>query len=239
MAENDLSPYEQARLENIQKNQALLASLGLARASAAQAAESVAVSGRPAKKARKEPRLPSLSTRRSSRLAGKDASDDSVVGNMHLFVQKRLNADPFFLQQAGHAENIDGDGQTSLGVSVPPMYSDMPLEALELDPHEFQVFVILRRWRLRRKNELQIEPYKVAQTRSLCEVIRRRRNNPKWATVDPSSELLQVWGLGPAKVKLMPPGFGHEMLDVVSSPECTALLEKSRTLGDGEVPAVL
>eukprot|EP00035_Acanthoeca_spectabilis_P037245 m.44272 g.44272 ORF g.44272 m.44272 type:complete len:220 (+) comp8513_c0_seq1:650-1309(+) len=219
MAENDLSPYEQARLENIQKNQALLASLGLARASAAQAAESVAVSGRPAKKARKEPRLPSLSTRRSSRLAGKDASDDSV--------------------QAGHAENIDGDGQTSLGVSVPPMYSDMPLEALELDPHEFQVFVILRRWRLRRKNELQIEPYKVAQTRSLCEVIRRRRNNPKWATVDPSSELLQVWGLGPAKVKLMPPGFGHEMLAVVSSPECTTLLEKSRKLGDGEVPAVL
>ena len=39
----------------------------------------------------------------------------------------------------------------------------------------------LRAWRLAEKNRLQIEPYKVCQNRTLCELIRRRRNDPGFA----------------------------------------------------------
>ena len=38
------------------------------------------------------------------------------------------------------------------------MYSDMPLEPTELDPFEFEVYCMLRAWRVKRKTELDIEP---------------------------------------------------------------------------------
>lgn len=40
----------------------------------------------------------------------------------------------------------------------------------------------MRKWRLLRSRELDIEPYKVFQNRTLCELIRHRRNDPLWAT---------------------------------------------------------
>jgi hypothetical protein len=54
-------------------------------------------------------------------------------------------------------------------------------ESHELDDHEFQAFVALRKWRLLRARELQIETYKIFQNRTLCEMIRRRRNETSWA----------------------------------------------------------
>lgn len=40
----------------------------------------------------------------------------------------------------------------------------------------------LRRWRLLRSRELNIEPYKIFQNRTFCDMVRRRRNNPGWAS---------------------------------------------------------
>lgn len=42
----------------------------------------------------------------------------------------------------------------------------------------------MRKWRLLRARELQIETYKIFQNRTLSEMIRRRRNDPKWARAD-------------------------------------------------------
>jgi predicted flap endonuclease-1-like 5' DNA nuclease len=50
-----------------------------------------------------------------------------------------------------------------------------------LDDFEFQCFIKLREWRLQTYTELQIEPYKVFQNRTLCELLRRRRDDPSWA----------------------------------------------------------
>ena len=63
-------------------------------------------------------------------------------------------------------------------------------------------------------------------------------NDPEWAaggaSDTSSTALLEVWGLGPSKVRLLPePGYGHEML--VELDGCAPLLEASRAFGDGEV----
>jgi hypothetical protein len=54
-------------------------------------------------------------------------------------------------------------------------------DSKELDDFEFQAFCSLRKWRLERCRELGVEPYKIFQNRTFCEMVRRRRNNPMWA----------------------------------------------------------
>jgi hypothetical protein len=59
--------------------------------------------------------------------------------------------------------------------------------------------------RLRRKRELDTEAYKICQNRTICELVRRRRNDPAFGADDPASpafsgQLLEVWGIGAAKV---------------------------------------
>jgi hypothetical protein len=109
----------------------------------------------------------------------------------------------------------------------------MPDEPERLDDDEFQVYVSLRAWRLRRKNELEIEPYKICQNRTLCELIRRRRNNAVFArgkeVSEIESDLLSVWGIGPSKAA--EEGFGWEMLDVLNSSENENHLILSRKNG--------
>ena len=56
-----------------------------------------------------------------------------------------------------------------------------PQEPSSLDDFEFQVYAELKKWRLIRKNELEIEAYKICQNRTMCEMIRRRRNNSNYA----------------------------------------------------------
>lgn len=50
-----------------------------------------------------------------------------------------------------------------------------------MDDFEFQAFLELRKWRLQRHRELGVEPYKIFQNRTFCEMVRRRRNDPHWA----------------------------------------------------------
>ena len=57
-----------------------------------------------------------------------------------------------------------------------------------LDDFEFQVYAELKQWRLLRKNELNIEAYKICQNRTMCEMIRRRRNNSNYAVQHESCE---------------------------------------------------
>jgi hypothetical protein len=126
-------------------------------------------------------------------------------------------------------------------------------ESEELDDNEFQGFVLLRRWRLLRARELGIETYKIFQNRSLCEMIRRRRNDATWARAPHSREtaadavkseeapqatgttadqtifdaLTDCWGVGPSKAK--EGGFAWEALEVLNGSEIEGHLAASRS----------
>jgi hypothetical protein len=63
-------------------------------------------------------------------------------------------------------------------------YDKLPYESDELDDYEFQIFIYLRKWRLNRSKELNIESYKIFQNRTICECIRRKRNDINWGNID-------------------------------------------------------
>ena len=128
---------------------------------------------------------------------------------------------------------MDVESDDSLEVESGPVldYDMWPHESAELDTKEFLVYVKLRAWRLAKKNELECEPYKICQNRTLCELIRRRRNDPKWAAPDSptlETELVECWGVGPAKAADTPKGFGRMLVRVLAEEECESLLHKSR-----------
>eukprot|EP01031_Cornospumella_fuschlensis_P025705 gene25705-31041_t len=114
-------------------------------------------------------------------------------------------------------------------------YSDMPVESDQLDDEEFQVYAELRKWRLLTCRSLETEPYKICQNRTLAELIRRRRNDAQWASLSKGDEhviqdLLECWGLGPAKV--VKGGYGYQLAEVLERDELKELLAQSRLRGE-------
>ena len=92
-----------------------------------------------------------------------------------------------------------------------------------MDDYEFQVYLDLKKWRLQRCRELDIEPYKVFQNRTLCEAVRRIRNHPAWGTT--AAELTECWGVGPRKVE--EGGYAWELAERLHNKANEELLEKS------------
>ena len=214
---NDLSPYELARLERIRRNEDRLRGLGLISGKPENKTSAVD-RGKKVQRVRVRGMRPSVATRSSKRLRvlkdGKQSSHKDVA-----------------------EEDAPGEEHSTAPVPEGEVnYVLTPQTAEQLDDHEFQVYAALRAWRLRRKNELEVEPYKIFQNRTLCELIRRRRNDGAFAsrrggegdaelgTVE--QDLLSVWGIGPSKAAQG--GFGWEMLDVLDSDENSTLLELSR-----------
>jgi hypothetical protein len=98
---------------------------------------------------------------------------------------------------------------------------------------------MVRKWRLLRKRELDIEPFKIFQNKTLCEVIRKRRNDKNWgASTDldaVSKDFLTCWGIGKRKVlgcDNSNEGFAHELQKVMQNPEIAAKLEESAKLAN-------
>lgn len=216
--EHVLSPYEHLRLDRIRSNAARLAELGLDCSIAA-------LTGRKkpkneAQRTRKRPRLPKekrAPTRCSKRLRKLEA--DSSVSS-------REEIGP------SHAEPQDAEED---GNKMD--YARWPQEPEQLDDDEFEVFVSVRKWRLQRKNELEVEAYKICQNRTICELIRRVRNGPSWGASrgpdgkargddDAAKDLIECWGLGPWKVAA--DGYGPGMMAVLEEEENQRLLEVSR-----------
>ena len=197
---SDLSPYELQRLENIKRNNAALAALGLTGPICAQSGGPP-----PKKKAKKkkkpkpqERRSPERPTRTSARLRGASApkyDGEKVIG----------------LDDGDAVGTDEEDEEPAID------YEQMPVEPQHLDDAEFEVYVALRAWRLARCRELQTEAYKICQNRTLCELVRRRRNDAAFgagapkplatgfglepATDEYREEVLEVWGIGPSKVE--------------------------------------
>ncbi|KAL7530399.1 hypothetical protein ACHAXR_003474 [Thalassiosira sp. AJA248-18] len=230
---NDLSPYELARLVRIKRNEERLRSLGLI-------GNSVLKPVKPIKKAKNAPRkrrnqTPASGIRSSKRL-------------------KNLKEGKKIVEDAKDSESSGGEEDVAISTPEEKVnYSAMPKEPDQLDDSEFQVYVALRAWRLQRKNELEVEPYKICQNKTLCELIRRRRNDARFASRQNSicegddsknikginnmeaaveRDLLSVWGIGPSKAAK--DGFGWEMLDVLDSEESIKLLQLSRKKSTAE-----
>lgn len=228
----DLSAYELARLANIRRNQAELARLGLepkrqrdARRSK-QASKQAEVS-RAASRAAKD----AINKRKRENTAKRAAA--AAEARLAPRRSKRLRrqmADGGQLEHSAgeEAESEEEDDEDWQGLD----YDVWPHESAELDTKEFLIYVKLRAWRLAKKNELECEPYKICQNRTLCELIRRRRNDSEWAVIGSPTlevELVECWGVGPAKASDTPKGFARMLVRVMEEDdEITTLLEKSR-----------
>ena len=125
-------------------------------------------------------------------------------------------------------------------------YELMPQEPYQLDEYEKEVHASFKIWRFQRKNELDVESQNrrlACQDRTICELIRRRRNDFRFALQGHVGhkaavvQLLSVWGIGPAKAAA--DGVGWEMLDVLDSENNLGLLELSRGHHHRSDPVVL
>ena len=224
--ESDLSEYELARLARIERNRQKLIELGLDGSHFLPAPEPkarAAPTKKPPRAAERAP--PREGTRASKRLKG-------------------LTAPAAAAADRDEEEEEDAAAEDEAGLSI-DYAGRMPQEPDELDDDEFEVYTTLRTWRLLRHRALEIEPYKICQNRTLCELVRRRRNDRAWAAgaaaaagagagaedaATPSAaalgELCACWGIGPSKAA--PGGFGAEMLGVLARAENAARLERSR-----------
>ncbi len=217
-ADNDLSEYEQLRLANIRRNNEFLSSLGLSD-NKPQSVSSESSKAVVTKSKKRQKEVVVEGTRKSSRLNNINIDDNSNA----TFTAVKVN---------DHNDEIENS-------DFKIDYGDIPMESNELDDCEFEIFTILKKWRLLKCRLLDIEPYKIFQNRTLVEVIRRRRNNCDWAKVSDDDinkrkvDLLETWGIGNSKVQ--DDGFGIELIEFIDSEdEINKLFVKSRVLKNSQ-----
>lgn len=214
MSGDDLSDYERLRLENIRRNAEFLAGLGL---------QDVL----PVKAAVVKEKVQSVGKRKREDFEARKALEQPV----------RRSRRVQLLQEGLKLSQVDDEEEIEIK-SEPDQrsYEDMPFDSNELDDFEFQVFVALKAWRLKTSRELDIEPYKICQNRTLAELVRRRRNDSSWAIAtksetDRECDLLECWGIGPSKAKQ--DGFGDLLMkEIDTSDRLEDYLAKSRLIGN-------
>jgi hypothetical protein len=222
--DDDLSAYEKLRLANIRRNSEFLAQLGLETVKLSNISKTSKQTTddnkdeviKPTKRERKNDisRRHTEPSRKSARLSGSSSPNAAQI-------EKNSATDK-------PDEDTDSDEID---------YDSMPMDSSELDDCEFEVYASLRKWRLLTSRELEIEPYKICQNRTIAELVRRRRNNSAWAarTDDSdasdtkiSEDLVECWGVG--KHKARKEGLMFQMVTQLNNDKrLLELLEKSRT----------
>ena len=218
---SDLSAYEIARLQRIKENKAVLSKIGLQKlqkksSTAIQSTTVKTIKKREREKRKRTERPPQIKIgiRRSKRLKGLSSDGKSLSYDA---IEKSKNQSESEEETEPEVDYLDGH---------------WPQEAVYLDDFEFQIYAELRKWRLKKKNELQIEAYKIFQNRTLCELIRRRRNDINYCiSTDESKleeDLLKCWGIGKSKAR--EGGFGREVVQVMQNEDIMNWFEESRKL---------
>ena len=190
MAESQLSSYEQQRLDNIASNEAHLVALGLTSILPKQPSSQP----RP-KRPKRGPQQTSVPERRSSRVQGAAAPNIyvdteapggaiTVGGNSHALADQREREAALLAERAALKDPL-----TRFGFGEPPETDEHLLPGAER-----KAFAALYKVKRAKAQELKIEGYKIAQHRSLCDVV---RTNPADATA-----LSACWGFGGSGVRL-------------------------------------
>jgi superfamily II DNA helicase RecQ len=236
--EDDLSDYERVRLENIRRNAEFLRSLGLSSGSTGSNKLSRSALSEDTGAEPEEESVISKVAKRKKEQKGIEIRQRAAEGPTRR--SKRVKQE---LPEYGLIENPEElfipQSTTERGdVKYGGFY---PEESKELDDFEFEIFVKLRKWRLDKSRAQDVEPYKIFQNRTMCEAIRRRRNDDNWAKLTPvatagensnevtiGEDVFDCWGIGPAKGK--PGGRAEEMLRVLETDEVKELLTQSRAL---------
>ena len=101
-----------------------------------------------------------------------------------------------FVDQRASQEDVDGGESDE---------DSLPQTPNDLNPLEKTVYHKLSDWRLAKARSLDSEVYRIAQNRTLCELVR----------VVPSSnqELLEIWGLADVKIAQ----FGDDILEILDN----------------------
>ena len=188
----ELSAYERERLENIARNQAVLAALGLASGGTARLPASGGTARLPAsrpllppKRRKAEPRLPE---RRSARLVDGAKAPDYYIAVESASGKVTVGGTAADLLASQAMEEVEADPLLRFGLG------EMPKSESELLPCEQVAFEALRDAKRAKASELQIEGYKVAQHQSLCEMVRR--------CPESIEELRGCWGFGGSGVRV-------------------------------------
>lgn len=197
---NDLSEYEKERLRNIRRNQEYLRKLGL---------DDVTAALQKKKKVRKKKKAAN-----EKRTKKKKTETLPVTRRRSRRLQTKTEA----LNEVKDASSSDEE-DNSVNYSKPAIDSD------RLDDFEYEIYVRFKKWRLmRQRNSIDIDrAYKIFQNRTLCEFVRRRRNDDAWASgkaIKVREDLLDAWGVGPSKVEgcaHSKKGFANELLDYMES----------------------
>jgi len=183
---SDLSPYELLRLEKIQRNTARLEALGLLNSKSSTCKLITPLTSKHKKNVRQRQRPKAVPTRFSKRLKGQK---DDVANKKDFYEDDNDDGDEKKKRDNKYNDTSTNtavfvEGEEKNGDDVVPFviisYTQMPQNPDQLDDDEFGIYASLRAWRLRRKNELEVEPYKICQNRTLCELIRRARNDCLW-----------------------------------------------------------
>jgi hypothetical protein len=188
----ELSAYERERLENIARNQAVLASLGLASGGTARLPASGGTARLPPsrpllppKRRKVEPRPPE---RRSARLVDGAKAPDYYIADESASGKVTVGGTAADLLASQAMEEVEEDPLFRFGLG------GMPKSESELLPCEQVAFEALRDAKRAKASELQIEGYKVAQHQSLCEMVRR--------CPESIEELRGCWGFGGSGVRV-------------------------------------
>ena len=181
-----LTDYELQRLANIERNNETLAALGLG--GGFELAPKNPIKRRP----KPENKPPPAPTRRSGRLAQEEAA--------HVFIENESGG-----TGTKCVVTVGGDkaalGETATAsasqqLSALEAYAEgyMPEGEDDLLEGEQAAFEALREAKREKSRELSIEGYKVAQHRTLCELVRRRCRT--------IADLRECWGFGGAGVRV-------------------------------------
>jgi len=247
---DDLSEYERIRLQNINRNAAFLSSIGFTNNNHGNnnnqfKINEIEVIEEKSKSKRKRNEISNnkkieIPTRISRRLQEQQLLKDKVVIKLDIITNDDLknvrnvnNVDELVVNNNNNDNDDDNDNIN---------YDMIPNHPSQLDDYEFEVYVVCKAWRLEKSHEKNIESYKIFHNDTLCDMIRRKRNNTNWGNrIDDntneirnenevSKELQECYGIGPSKSKINPKGFALELLELIEKPEQLNKLIESKKL---------